>query len=121
MQDRLAVEADHVDAGRVDTVGIEEGADRVRMQRRHHLLSLPNHARPLVAAGQAGGGIHRRAQQGDFVFAIGMQRGRPEAGDGFAVGFDHGDIDAVHGRAAHQPDRAIGPQNLPRVLFRDRT
>jgi hypothetical protein len=34
-----------------------------------------------------------------------MDRARPEAHHLLAVGLDHGQVDAVHRGAAHQPDR----------------
>src|SRR5207302_9557521 len=56
-------------------------------------------------------GFHRPPQQGNFVMLIGVQRARAKARHHLAVSLDHGNVDAVHRRAAHQADRPHSPKN----------
>ncbi len=105
VQHRLTVIADDIDAAAVDAVHGQERIHRARVQHGGDLLGLRDHTRPLGAHAQNGRLVHGAAQDRNLVLLIEMERARPEARDLLAIRFDRRNVDAVHRRAAHQPDR----------------
>ena len=109
VQHGLAVESDDIDALPVDPVGIEKHLHGGGMQRRDDFLGLGDRRRSLGACTHPGGRLHGGPDNGLFVLIVEMDRARTEPCHPLAVGFDKGDIDAVHRRAAHQTDRPHPP------------
>jgi len=114
VQDGLAMKPDDVDRACVEPVGGEESAHRLRVQPRRQRLGLRDRPRTHAALGKVLRRRNRGPQKSGLGVGVGIGRGRPEAGNRLPVALDQGDVDAVHRRAAHQPDRAHRP--CPRSL-----
>ena len=115
VQHRLAVEADHRDVGGPQPGLAQEICDRLRMGPGDQRLSLGEDARPGAPVDQRLGGLLRAPQQVPLGCRIrphgdGTERLRVAVSaladmDAPAVRPDQGGVDAVHGGAAHEPDR----------------
>jgi hypothetical protein len=103
MPQRVAMEADYIDPAPWRR---QPGQKRL-YHRRMSIGQVSGQRLQIVdrTLRSTHGPIEARAQCGR------IRRGhrRPDPADARAVRFDRGDVDAVHRRAAHQPDRAVGP------------
>ena len=113
VQDRLPVIADERNvACSQPRLRRQKCVHRARVQGSGDFLGLGDHSRPLGAPSQGRRLFHGAAQDRGLVLPIRMKCARPEARDCFAIRLNQCDIDAVHRRAAHQPDRPHATQIL---------
>ncbi len=105
VQHRLAVEADHGHFARRNAVCRQICFDRLGVRRVYHRFRLGKGAGPPRAFGEIDCRRRGAAQQRALGFRIGAVYGRAEPGNDFAIGLDHGDVDAVLRGSAHQPNR----------------
>ena len=113
VNDGLAVKADDADRGRIDHLRREKVAHRFGVTLGDACLGLAQNAGPRLARVWVGRQILRGRQccpqERAIVIAIGKGTGRSRHHVRRPIGLDHGDIDPVERRAAHQAKRADHP------------
>ncbi len=107
MQHRLAVIADEIDLALVDAVGAQEAIDGIGVELGQRALDVAEAAGARAALAQILGLTQGGAQFHLDLGRIGVARRRPVPQLLVAVGFEQRHVDAVHRRAAHQPERAL--------------
>ncbi|MCY1236055.1 hypothetical protein D9M72_486910 [compost metagenome] len=120
VQHGLPVEADHVDSRRRQVVLLQEGFDCFGMPQRQVALKLRQRAGPLIPLRDRLCVDQSLLQPVAKAGVIGKAGGGAALDDVFAVGPQHGDVDAVHARAAHQADCRSCPchaVNISRITF----
>ena len=104
VQHRLAVKADHIDIRRTQPLARQKRLDSGGMPVSQFALQFGEIARTFVALLDRLGNVQGLLQPLAKPRVVGRECRGASPHNAIAVGFQHGQIDAIHRGAAHQPD-----------------
>ncbi len=113
VQHRLAVIADEIDTCRIDAVRLQEVGDRLGVELGQRGFQLAQGGRPIGAILEGVRLLEGGAQLDLDLGRIGRAPRRPVTQVAVPVRFQQRHVDAVHGCAAHQTERALELAHRP--------